>query len=285
MIHRDLKPSNIMIDGRGNVRLMDFGIAALQDGVASPDQTSGTPAYMAPELFDGAGPSIQTDLYALGLVLYELSTGQRPFAGSVPPVGPGNSDTTPTAPSSVIADMDPLVEPAILACLAIDPAERPSSVYELLRMLPGGDPLAAAMAAGQTPSPQMVAASGEAGVLGRSAAFWCLAAVFAALMLAVWLAQSTYLVNQVTSWKHPEVLADEARRAMERWGYTEPPGDQAWGFLKGKRRTNLAFGIAAGPSLIGWFPVNSTGPGVRSLTAAPVTGFPRGPSRVNRECD
>ena len=84
VLHRDLKPANIMIDGRGQVRIADFGIAALaaQDEPGGP--LPGTPAYMAPELFDGGRPSVRSDLYALGMVLYETVTGKEAFEGKPP---------------------------------------------------------------------------------------------------------------------------------------------------------------------------------------------------------
>ncbi len=79
ILHRDLKPANIMMDRRGDVRITDFGIAAVQDD-APEGRLFGTPAYMAPEQLRGEGASPQSDLYALSLVLYELLTGQHAFA-------------------------------------------------------------------------------------------------------------------------------------------------------------------------------------------------------------
>ena len=79
VLHRDLKPANIMIDGRGRARLTDFGLAALTGSVSAEDVRSGTPIYMAPEQFAGREVSARSDLYSLGLVLYELFTGKRAF--------------------------------------------------------------------------------------------------------------------------------------------------------------------------------------------------------------
>ncbi|MGH9810559.1 MAG: serine/threonine-protein kinase, partial [Terriglobia bacterium] len=79
VLHRDLKPANIMIDGRGQVLIMDFGLAALADQVAGAEVRNGTPAYMAPEQLAGKEVSERSDIYALGLVLYEVFTGQRAF--------------------------------------------------------------------------------------------------------------------------------------------------------------------------------------------------------------
>ena len=79
IVHRDLKPRNIMIDGRGQVRLTDFGLAVFADAITPSDFHSGTPAYMAPEQLAGKVPTEQSDLFALGLVLYELFTGRRAY--------------------------------------------------------------------------------------------------------------------------------------------------------------------------------------------------------------
>ena len=74
MLHRDLKPANVMIDGDGNVRITDFGIATA--AAAGRRGFAGTPQYMAPEQFAGAPASIASDIYALGLILFEIFTGR-----------------------------------------------------------------------------------------------------------------------------------------------------------------------------------------------------------------
>ena len=83
VLHRDLKPANIMIDGRGQVRITDFGISGRIDGVS--DTAAGTPAYMAPEQFSKGEATVRSDIYSLGLVLYEIFTGRQAFtAHSMP---------------------------------------------------------------------------------------------------------------------------------------------------------------------------------------------------------
>ena len=81
VLHRDLKPSNIVIDGDGHVHIADFGIAAFVPTAAGEIPLAGTPAFMAPGLFHHKQPSKQSDLYALGMVLYEVATGREPFGG------------------------------------------------------------------------------------------------------------------------------------------------------------------------------------------------------------
>jgi serine/threonine-protein kinase len=94
VLHRDLKPGNIMIDGRGQVRITDFGLAALAAEIPLSDVRSGTPAYLAPEQKAGKEVTTRSDLYSLGLVLYEMFTGKR------------RSDTQ-TNPSDLVKDLDP----------------------------------------------------------------------------------------------------------------------------------------------------------------------------------
>ena len=79
VLHRDLKPANVLIDGRGRVRIADFGLAGLADERHDPHVLAGTPAYMAPEQFTSHETSTRTDIYALGLVLYEMFTGKPAF--------------------------------------------------------------------------------------------------------------------------------------------------------------------------------------------------------------
>jgi serine/threonine-protein kinase len=164
VLHRDLKPANIMIDGRGRVRITDFGLAGTAEEIAAEGGTAGTPAYMAPEQLRSGTATAQSDIFSLGLVLYELFTGKRAADMTLrPDPSRGDSDSSVQTPSSLVAGVDPAVERVILRCLERDPARRPQSAYAVYGALPGGDPLAAAVAAGETPSPELVANAGVEG--------------------------------------------------------------------------------------------------------------------------
>ncbi len=76
VLHRDLKPANVMIDGRGELHIMDFGLAAVATQLQGAEVRNGTPAYMAPEQLEGREVSAQSDIYALGLIFYEMFTGK-----------------------------------------------------------------------------------------------------------------------------------------------------------------------------------------------------------------
>ena len=229
VLHRDLKPSNVMLDGKGRARITDFGLAVAASD-ASGERPAGTPGYMAPELFGGAPPSVQSDLYALGLVLYEVFTGKKAFdASNLAELQRKQSETNPTPPSTVVKNLDPAVERAILRCLDRDPTQRPRSAHAVAAGLPGGDPLAAALAAGETPSPDMIAAAGPQGSLRPAVAWACLLASVALMLITV-----TVLAPRTSDWgrtpmpKSPEVLADRAEELPQKLGYPDAVDRAYW---------------------------------------------------------
>jgi serine/threonine-protein kinase len=231
ILHRDLKPANVMVDGRGRARIMDFGLA-VAGGEAGADESSGTPAYMAPEQFAGKPATVRSDLYALGLVLYELSTGRRAFdAVTIAAYRKKHAEETPTRPSAVLPDFDPAVERVILRCIEKDPAQRPSSAAKVAAALPGGDPLAAALAAGETPSPEMVAAAGERGAISPSTARRLLLALAAAVGLSIFLTPRANIAAFVGLEKSPELLRERAREIIAGAGLARKPADYANVFL------------------------------------------------------
>jgi serine/threonine-protein kinase len=228
VLHRDLKPANIMLDGRGQVVITDFGLAGIADDIRGPEVRSGTPAYMAPEQLAGKEVSTLSDIYALGLVLYEIFTGKRAFAEKK--AGPHDGfDHTPSRPTSVVKDLDPLIEKVILCCLEDEPASRPPNALAVAAALPGGDPLAAALAAGETPSPEMVAAAGETVGLRPKVAIICFAGVLVALGVVAFLGVHYTGLDRMHLEQSPEVLAQKAREMTARLGYPDRPLDTAYG--------------------------------------------------------
>ena len=231
VLHRDFKPANIMIDGRGEVRIMDFGLAATADQLDASEVRSGTPAYMAPEQLAGREATPQSDLYALGLVLYELFTGKPAFsAKDLQDLQRQRESHPSTTPSTLIPDLGPRVERAILRCLEPDPKLRPASALEVSATLPGGDPLAEALAAGETPSPEMVAAAGPTDGLQPRAALALLACVAVSLMMVLLLTPSTSMLGKLPLEVPPEELSIRARDIARSLGYTDEPADVAAGF-------------------------------------------------------
>ncbi|HEY3121674.1 MAG TPA: serine/threonine-protein kinase, partial [Vicinamibacteria bacterium] len=227
VLHRDLKPANVMIDGRGRVRLADFGLAGLAEEIEG-QAGAGTPAYMPPEQFAGREVSVRSDIYALGLVLYEVFTGRPVFQGtSRAELARLHESGVPSRPSSHVPDLEPAIERAILRCLEKDPLQRPASALAVSAALPGGDPLAAALAAGITPSPEMVAGAGEVGVLPLPVAWRCLGFVILGLVVAGLLARGSALYRHVPLEKPPDALTDRARQIVKLAGVVEAPGDWA----------------------------------------------------------
>lgn len=170
LVHRDLKPANVMIDGRGRAKLADFGLAATAASVQGNDAYAGTPAYQAPEQLAGGELSERTDLYALGVLAYELLTGRRPYGVTDRDGLIRAQKELPPPPSTFDATVPPEVDRIVLKCLAHDPLKRPSSADEVYRTLPGDAALNAALAAGITPSAEVVADAGGEGRLSRRVA-------------------------------------------------------------------------------------------------------------------
>lgn len=235
IVHRDLKPANIMLDGRGQARLMDFGVAGYAaDLAAKGDITAGTPVYMAPEQLAGESVTARSDIYSLGLVLYELFTGKSAWAeraSSLAELRRLHESSRPTSARSLVMDLDPAVERVIERCLEHDPANRPSSAIAVAAALPGGDPLAAALAAGETPSPEMVAQAGKVGAMSRRNATALLACVVIALIGVLVMSSLTGLLSKVKPQIPPAVLASKAREIASTLGYPDKPADESFGYM------------------------------------------------------
>ncbi|MEO8358941.1 MAG: serine/threonine-protein kinase [Vicinamibacteria bacterium] len=225
IIHRDLKPANVMIDSHGHARLADFGLAALADGISAVDM-SGTPHYMAPEQLTGHRATLRSDVYAIGLVVHEMLTGKRFYqAQSMAELRAEHERAKPSAISSRVKDVDLELERLIAKCLSRDPQDRPASARAVLVSLPGGDPLQAAVLAGETPSPEMVAAAATVGDLATTRAWILLACVLIGLGIASALAKSTALYRHVPFDKPPDALAERARLLVTASGHGDAPKD------------------------------------------------------------
>ena len=168
VLHRDLKPANILIDNHGRAIITDFGIA-IQREDGTQHQLIGTPGYMAPEqLTPGATLTECTDIYALGLILYELVVGQHPFNNRL------SRTAEPPLPSSRVTGVDPRLEHVILQALKIDPRDRPQSAAAMVDSLADAPP-AAAPAAGLSATRPWWAVAALALlvlVLGGASAYW-----------------------------------------------------------------------------------------------------------------
>jgi serine/threonine protein kinase len=261
VIHRDLKPSNVLLDGAGNARIADFGLA----GAAGETVNAGTPAYMAPEQIAGGTVTAQSDIYALGLVLYEVFTGQRAIEAKNVAELLLKREAGIVPPCHVLPDLDSAIDRAIMRCLERDPADRPASALGVSAALPGGDPLAAALAAGETPSPEMVAASGSTSALKPLHAVTGLLLTLVSLASFTALSERTLLTSFVPLAKPPAVLMDRAAEISRSLGYAEAPVDSAWGFTPASDYLQFAQdlheGIATGdrlrtgrpPGLLFWY--------------------------------
>lgn len=140
VLHRDIKPENLILDNAGNLKLMDFGIARPVDG-SGPGQTMpgsviGTPHYLAPEQLEGKPVDGRVDIYASGVVLFEMFTGGLPFEGDNPmQIVTAHLREEPRRPSELWPEIPETLEAVILRCLARDPAERFASAQDLLQAL------------------------------------------------------------------------------------------------------------------------------------------------------
>ncbi len=228
VLHRDLKPANVMLDGNGDVRITDFGIATLG---GAGEGVAGTPQYMAPELLAGRPATTKSDLYALGLILFEIFTGKRAYEVRTLGELKHLHDTgTVTTPSSIVRDLDPTVETVILRCLEKDPEKRPASALTVAAALPGADPLAAALAAGETPSPDLLVAAAEGVAIPVAPALTMLAGFFLVLVLAVVAGSHGSVISQLPMAIPRDALADRANQILKKLGYGNDIADRAMGF-------------------------------------------------------
>lgn len=220
VLHRDLKPANVMIDQSGRVRITDFGLAELSGHVALAEIRAGTPRYMAPEQLAGVAVTEKSDIYALGLVMYEMFTGQPAFdADNVRDYLRIHQTVEPKPPSAIVPEIDPKVEAVILACLRKDPAERPDSALNVAAALPGGDLLTAALDAGEIPTREMLATVAAQGHINRRAMYQIATVALVLLFLAILIGNNTHPIAKRGGVQPPEVLLEKAREISRFAGY------------------------------------------------------------------
>ena len=267
VLHRDLKPSNIMIDSKGQVFITDFGLAAVTGELREAQAREGTPAYMAPEQLAGTEVTARSDIYSLGLVLYEMFAGKRPFeAGTLAEMVRLQQQSTPASLTTVAKDVDPAVERVIQRCLAPDPRQRPATALAVAAALPGGDPLAAALAAGETPSPDLVASAGQQVGIKPLLGLACLAATLAGLVAVMLVGPRVQLISRVDMEHSPDVLVEKSRDLARALGYTAKPMGVAHGFTydqdylqyvdrtdKSRARWEHRLGNMQPPSIVFWY--------------------------------
>jgi len=141
VVHRDLKPSNVRIDGGGRVKVLDFGIAKARNtpGLTAAGAVIGTPAYASPEQLRTGAVTPQSDVWAMGILLYEMATGRPPFRGTVPSQvweAISRSPREPVTAHVQSADGE-RIERIVTRCLAIDPRQRYADADALLAVLSG----------------------------------------------------------------------------------------------------------------------------------------------------
>ena len=138
VVHRDLKPQNIMIDREGNARIMDFGIARSlkAKGITDGGIIIGTPEYMSPEQVEGKEIDQRADIYALGVILYEMLIGRVPFEGDTPlSIAVKHKTEAPQDPRTLNAQLPLDLSQLILKCLEKDKKKRPQSAEEVLSQI------------------------------------------------------------------------------------------------------------------------------------------------------
>jgi beta-lactam-binding protein with PASTA domain/predicted Ser/Thr protein kinase len=243
VIHRDIKPANVMVTRDGKVLVMDFGIARLIAGPETAPQTSavlGTASYLSPEQAQGQPVDARTDIYSLGVVLYEMLTGRPPFSGDSPmAIAYKQVNATPPAPSSVNPDVPPELDAVVMRALSKNPANRYQTGQEfaedLERARTGGEVTATPLLPAGGEATQVISRPQPTSVLppsveppGSSRKAW-VGALLAILVMALLAAGAYLVVTMLTDDGGPELVEvprvigrdyEEAKRILETAGFT-----------------------------------------------------------------
>jgi len=234
VLHRDLKPANVMLDDDGQLRITDFGLAGVTAQVSGHDVRSGTPLYMAPEQLAGREVTERSDIYSLGLVLYEIFTGRKAFnAETLEQLKELRRSVAPSPLSSHVSEVDPAVERVVSRCLESEPERRPPSALIVATALPGGDPLAAALAMGETPSAELVSAAGGKGGIHPLLGLAFLAVALVGLVFASGTGARRNLVQHFDLDRSADALEERSRQLVADLGYDDRPADRFRAFARG----------------------------------------------------
>lgn len=257
VVHRDLKPANLMVDRRGMVHVMDFGLA-LAGEARGREALAGTPAYQAPEQLAGREATARSDVWSLGVVLYELFSGQRPLglsASSSRELLQEIEEATPVPLSVRVPDLDPTIDRVVMRCLSRDPRDRPASARQVAAQLPGGDALAAALALGETPSPEAVAEAGGEGSLSPRLALSLAFLSIVGFAVGQWVQGRQHVVSMVGEVKPPQVLEEAARSLLREVGHAAPAVDRKQTWSQDPALYSYLLELESGPAA--WKPIES----------------------------
>lgn len=232
ILHRDLKPGNVMLDARGRVCITDFGLAGLAGQVPQSEIRSGTPRYMAPEQLAGSAVTERSDIYSLGLLLYEIFTGRAAFdAKDLAGFAEQHATKMPPSPATIVPDIDRDVDAIIMQCLAKDAAARPNSALAVAAALPGNDLLTAALATGQIPSPSLVASAATGMHISRARMTALLVAFLGLMAVAIGVGRGAHPVMRSTAPRTPDWLRDRSREVCGLAGFNQPAVDTSARFV------------------------------------------------------
>ncbi|TWU50489.1 Serine/threonine-protein kinase PknH [Rubripirellula tenax] len=245
VLHRDLKSANVMIDERGRARIADFGLAREKNLIDPNEGLTGSPNYMAPEQMARNETSVQSDLFSLGLILFEVLTG-KPAHNGTSRDEIGRMHQRDEAEQAILKrnDISPAIVTAIATCLRRKPEDRPSSVAAFAETLPGRLSLSDAFRSGEMASPNMIAeVRSRNSTIDRHRIGWIMAACISVLIAVAYFSttfQQFGIDRSLTS------LADDASEYRELLGW--PAG------------TSNVYRYVANRPAMRWFSNNAAAP-------------------------